>query len=89
MSEALGLVNQVRGRSQAPPLSEITYENLLVERALELYAEGFRRSDRIRFGVYYDTRWEKDNIDDSHVSIWPIPEAQMNVNPNLIQNTGY
>lgn len=89
LSEALGLVNQVRARAAAPGLSEVTLENLLTERALELYAEGFRRSDMIRFGVYFDTRWEKDEIDDSHVSIWPIPEAQMNVNPNLIQNTGY
>ena len=48
----IGLVNQVRARATAPALSEVTMENLLAERALELYAEGFRRSDMIRFGVY-------------------------------------
>ncbi|MCX6234264.1 MAG: RagB/SusD family nutrient uptake outer membrane protein [Bacteroidetes bacterium] len=87
--EALDLVNQVRARASAVPFTEVTYENLLAERGRELYAEGHRRSDMIRFGTYYDIRWEKDAVSPNYVSLWPIPQSQIDVNPNLVQNTGY
>ncbi|RLD35526.1 MAG: RagB/SusD family nutrient uptake outer membrane protein [Bacteroidetes bacterium] len=86
---ALSLVNQVRARANATPLTELTYENLLAERGRELYAEGFRRSDMIRFGVLLNTRWEKPEVSPSYVTLWPIPESQIQANPNLIQNPGY
>ena len=86
---ALDIVNQVRLRSQAAPLTELTMESLLDERARELFAEGHRRSDMIRFGVYTDARWEKPEVSGSHTTIWPIPQAQIDVNSNLIQNDGY
>jgi len=87
--EALDLVNQVRARATVEPLPEITLEILLEERARELYAEGHRRSDQIRFGAYKDTRWEKPDVSLDHTIIWPIPQSQVNANPNLEQNEGY
>jgi len=57
MGTALSLVNEVRGRAGASALTEINYEILLAERGRELYAEGYRRSDMIRFGVYLNERW--------------------------------
>jgi hypothetical protein len=86
---ALSLVNEVRARANATPLTELTYENLLAERGRELYAEGHRRSDMIRFGVLLNTRWEKPEVSPSYVTLWPIPESQIQANPNLIQNPGY
>jgi len=86
---AADFVNDVRGRANADPLGSVTLDDILDERARELYAEGHRRSDLIRFGKYLDTRWEKDEISPSTVTIWPIPEAQIQVNPNLDQNPGY
>ncbi|MCK5343501.1 MAG: RagB/SusD family nutrient uptake outer membrane protein, partial [Candidatus Heimdallarchaeota archaeon] len=83
------LVNEVRARAGVDPISGVTLEILLDERARELFAEGHRRSDMIRFGVYFDTRWEKPDVSASHVSIWPIPESQINANSNLAQNPGY
>lgn len=85
----LDLVNDVRSRAEVDGLASLTYENLLDERGRELYAEGFRRSDMIRFGVYLNPRWEKPDASDQHVLIWPIPQSQIDVNPNLIQNPGY
>jgi hypothetical protein len=89
MGTAMSLVNQVRSRAGATALGELNYEILLAERGRELYAEGFRRSDMIRFGVYLDTRWEKPEVSPSHVTLWPIPEAQIQANGNLQQNFGY
>jgi hypothetical protein len=87
--EALDLVNQVRLRAQAAPLADLNYENLLAERGRELYAEGHRRSDMIRFGVYLNTRWEKPDVSPDYVTLWPIPESQIQANNNLKQNPGY
>lgn len=89
LGEALNLVNEVRARAGAAPLTEITYDNLLAERGRELYAEGFRRSDMIRFGVYLNTRWEKPEVSPSFRTLWPIPQSQIEANPNLVQNPGY
>jgi hypothetical protein len=86
---ALDLVNQVRLRAHADPLASIDLDGILDERARELYAEGWRRSDLIRFGKYLDARWEKPDVSDAHVELWPIPEAQVLANPNLTQNPGY
>ena len=89
MGSALTLVNEVRARANATPLSEITFESLLAERGRELYAEGFRRSDMIRFGVYLEPRWEKPDVSPSYVTLWPIPQSQIEANQNLDQNDGY
>lgn len=89
MGTAMSLVNEVRARASASPLGELTYEILLAERGRELYAEGYRRSDMIRFGVYLEPRWEKPDVSPDYVTIWPIPESQILANENLDQNPGY
>lgn len=87
--DALDLVNQLRTRANAEHLTELTMESLSDEYAREMFAEGKRRSQLIRFGTYGDARWEKPEVSGSHTTIWPIPQAQMDVNSNLIQNPGY
>jgi hypothetical protein len=87
--DALTLVNQVRARAGVADFTELTFDNLLEERARELYAEGHRRSDLIRFGKYLDARWEKPDVTPEFRELWPIPQAQIDANPNLDQNDGY
>ena len=89
MGEALNLVNEVRARANATPFTELTYENRLAERGRELFAEGHRRSDMIRFGAYLGTRWEKPDVSPDYVTLWPIPQSQIDANSNLVQNPGY
>ena len=86
---ALEYVNQVRTRAGVIPATEVTMESLLDERARELFAEGYRRTDMIRFGTYGNIRWEKPEQSATYTTIWLIPQAQIDVNPNLVQNTGY
>ncbi len=52
LGTALSLVNEVRTRAGVEPLTELTADNLLAERGRELFAEGHRRNDMIRFGKY-------------------------------------
>jgi hypothetical protein len=86
---ALPYVNQVRARAGVADFTEVTAENLLAEYGRETYAEGHRRSDMIRFGVYLNARWEKPDVSPDYVTIWPVPQSQIDVNENLDQNPGY
>jgi len=87
---ALTLVNQVRNRAYEPdsPLASLNDQNLLAERGREMFYEGVRRQDLIRFGVYGNPTEFMPGSDPCK-SLWPIPTAQRNVNPNLVQNPCY
>ncbi|HYC85814.1 MAG TPA: RagB/SusD family nutrient uptake outer membrane protein [Chryseosolibacter sp.] len=86
--EALELVNQVRARSNPTPLAVLTADNLLAERGREMFAEAYRRQDLIRFGRYDDAWWEKPASAPTK-ALFPIPQAQLQSNPDLDQNDGY
>jgi len=86
--EALDLVNQVRARAGVAEFSELNADNLLAERGREMFFEGWRRQDLIRFGRYNDPWFAKPASDPSK-NIFPIPQAKLNTNPNLQQNPGY
>ena len=72
-------------------------DNLLDERGRELYQEGWRRSDLIRFGKFttgYNWAWkggikEGQETVAAHLALFPIPESDKNANSNLVQNDGY
>lgn len=85
---ALNYVNQIRSRAGADPLTVIDADILLAERGREMFAEGYRRSDLIRFGRYNDAWWEKP-ASMPHVNIFPIPQGQLDANADLVQNDGY
>lgn len=99
---ALDLVNDLRERAYGDAsgnisANELTLDFLLSERARELYWEGHRRGDLIRFNKYtgseYVWSWKGGAIDgtsfDDYLKIFPIPFSDLNVNPNLKQNPGY
>ena len=95
-AQALTLVNAVRARSGAAPLSTVTLNDILDERARELYWEGHRRTDLIRFGKFtngYNWAFKggvKDGRDvEATRTLFPIPNTDRVVNPNLPQNPGY
>jgi hypothetical protein len=94
--EAVDLVNQLRDRAFAGDASEhytiatLTLNELLAERARELYGESWRRNDLIRFGKYNDPIGNTRPMASSDIyNLFPIPQDQINANPNLEQNTGY
>lgn len=87
-SVALQYVNLVRERANVPALTAINADVLLAERGRELFAEGHRRSDLIRFGRFNAAWWEKAASPATR-NLFPIPENQLQANPNLTQNPGY
>jgi len=64
----------------------------LRERGFELYWEGLRRTDQIRFGTYEDSWTEKTNSD-VNKRLFPIPQSAIdgasNAGDFLTQNPGY
>ena len=87
----LDMVNTLREIRSAAPLASIDDSELLAERARELYTEGWRRNDLIRFGEYLRA-WEFKNegeIGNEKRLLFPIPLPQLLANPNLVQNPGY
>ena len=102
MATALGYVNALRQRAYGNSsgninTSDLTLNFLLDERGRELYWEGHRRTDLVRFGQFTNGTyvWEwKGNVKNgtqtaSYRDLYPIPVNDLNANPNLKQNIGY
>lgn len=84
------MVNMVRDRAGLDDIAEgdIDADELLAERGREFFYEGLRRTDLIRFGKYNDA-WFGRSAGDANDEVFPIPQPQLNANPNLVQNEGY
>ena len=86
---ARDLINtEIRAKRGAANLTTLDDTELLNERGRELYWEGWRRNDLIRFGKYL-APWQEKSTDDPKNLFFPIPNNQLAVNPNLTQNPGY
>ncbi|MBC8109599.1 MAG: RagB/SusD family nutrient uptake outer membrane protein, partial [Verrucomicrobia bacterium] len=94
----LVLINRIRTRVGVAPAASIDLAGLLDERARELFWEGWRRNDLIRYGLF-EVDYPLKNTDGSadpltmnkDVSrrLYPIPATERLLNPNLTQNPGY
>lgn len=85
---ALAHVNALRAVRGASPLTALDPAKMLDERGRELYWEGIRRIDQIRFGTFDDT-WSFKTVTDASRVLFPIPQQALDSNPNLSQNPGY
>ena len=104
---ALDYLNKIRfraygdsyGANNAGKLtsSDLTLKTILDERSRELYWEGHRRTDLIRYGLLttatYLWPWKggvpSGTAVDAKYNLFPIPAANRTANPNLEQNPGY
>ena len=83
-NEALEYVNPIRERAGVSLWTgaDLTLESIYEERAREMFFEGHRRQDMIRFGKFNIAWWEKE-VSDASRNIFPIPQSQLDTNPNL------
>jgi hypothetical protein len=94
---ALKTINQkinvvsIRSRANMPDftMAELTEDGILAERARELSWEGWRRNDMIRLGHFTDARVPEKIVTEDFRKLFPIPQAELQKNKYLVQNTGY
>ena len=101
VTTALGYVNQIRQRAYGTNAGDITAAQLtldfiLDERGRELYWEGHRRTDLIRFGEYSAAGvwpWkggvQAGTTTSAHYDLYPLPSSELIANPKLKQNDQY
>ena len=102
MSTALTYINTLRQRAYTNNSGDITMAQLttnfiLDERARELYWEGHRRTDLIRYDRFVESTylwdWKGGALAGTGVNairkLYPIPSADVLANRNLTQNPGY
>lgn len=89
-ANALAIVNTLRAKRGASDLTTLTLQTLLDERGREMYWEGWRRNDQVRFGTFLNgVGSTRPNKSGNERLVFPIPNQQLAVNPNLTQNPGY
>jgi hypothetical protein len=98
---ALGYVNALRQRAYGDNSGDITAPELtldfvLAERGRELWWEGHRRTDLIRYGQFTTSgvwAWkggvQAGTTTEAFRNLYPIPASELLANPNLTQNPGY
>lgn len=84
--EVVNDLRAVRFEGDAP--LTLTLETLLEERGRELYWEGWRRNDLIRFGKFLDP-WQEKPASAPEKVLFPFPATALLANPTLSQNPGY
>ncbi|WP_297822867.1 RagB/SusD family nutrient uptake outer membrane protein [Segetibacter sp.] len=99
-ASAIGYINALRDRAYGNTAGRVTSYNtafILAERGRELYWEGHRRTDLIRFNNFTEATYlwpYKGGVPSgtgvsSNLRLYPIPTSEISSNPNIKQNTGY
>jgi starch-binding outer membrane protein, SusD/RagB family len=94
--ESIDLINEIRDAAGVNPVglgdfagTEALREFILEERGREFHSEGLRRQDMIRHGVFIEQAVARGKNAREHHVLFPIPQAELDRNPNLEQNPGY
>jgi hypothetical protein len=99
--KAKNYMNAIRNRAHATTRDSYTLDDVLDERARELYFEGIRRPDLIRYnrfgGIDVTYGWEGKGGNETYtgaafekyLNVYPIPSTEVMANSNLIQIDGY
>ncbi len=98
--QGVNYVNQLRERAYGNAthnVASITTDEILDERARELYWEGYRRTDLIRYGLFTGGEYVwvfkggpyAGTSVSEHLNLYPLPSSDIVANPNLTQNPGY
>lgn len=98
-AKAKKYIDALRNRAHARPRASYTLNDVLDERARELYCEGLRRTDLIRFNQFGGSQatynWELKGGSTNGTTfaktynVYPLPSSEVLSNKNLTQIDGY
>lgn len=102
VATAVGYINELRARAFGDDSGNITSSDLTLdfveaERSRELYWEGQRRTDLIRFNDFTTANYlwpfkggaKNGTAVEPFRRLFPLPSNIISINPNLTQNPGY
>lgn len=94
--KAIELVNEVRTKAGIEPIKlsdvgnkDLLRNHILKERGWEFFSEELRRQDLIRHGKFIEMAKSRGKVAFDHQVLFPIPQSEIDRNPNLKQNEGY
>lgn len=98
-TKAKGYIDELRNRAHAVTSSSYTLNDVLDERSREMYFEGLRRTDLIRYNQFggmqatylWDYKGGSANgaVFDKTRNVFPLPSSEVLANSNLTQIDGY
>ena len=98
-AKAKGYIDALRNRAHAAVRASYTLNDVLDERSRELYCEGLRRTDLIRFNQFGGSqatyKWELKGGSTNGTTftktynVYPLPSSEVRSNKNLTQIDGY
>ena len=98
-AKAKEYIDALRNRAHAVTKGSYTLEDILDERSREMYFEGVRRTDLIRYnqygGVQASYNWDfkggyaNGGTFDKSRNVYPLPTSEIQANSNLVQIDGY
>lgn len=91
---ALKCMNEIRQRAKINELSSISRDELRLERRRELAFEGLRHFDLVRWKTAKEVMSALTTPNGAcafqdHFYVWPFPQSEMDINPQLDQKPGY
>lgn len=87
---ATSIVDGIRARRGITgSIGTMDLTKMLAERGREMYLEGWRRNDLIRFGAFNRPTQGRVGASEGFKVVYPIPTIALSSNPNLKQNFGY
>lgn len=94
--ESVDLINMVRNRANVSELNLADFpakaslrDHIFQERRWEFFIEAKLREDQIRQGTFISNAQARGENAQSHHVLYPLPQSEMNANPELVQNEGY
>jgi hypothetical protein len=99
VSQAYPLVNRIRNRAELTELAQGLNESEMMaeirhQRMIEFFREGYRFYDLKRWGLLEEEIEDSDKVGREFFNLsrheyFPIPQDELNTNPNLEQNPGW
>ncbi|MEQ8472147.1 MAG: RagB/SusD family nutrient uptake outer membrane protein [Marinoscillum sp.] len=86
---AMSILNNLRSVRGAANLTEVSAQTILDERGFELYWEGYRRTDLVRFGQFTQGTWFGKEVSAETYNLYSIPSVALSAFRKLKQNPGY
>jgi hypothetical protein len=94
--ESINLINEIKDAAGVElidlddfPDKQSLRDHILDERGREFHTEALRRQDLIRHGKFIKMAKERGKQAFEYHVRYPIPQSEIDKNPNLVQNDGY